>query len=139
MELTYDELIPNAYYIVKFNEHVSTHLFLGISDDNYAIFDGTNDSKIHMNLICHKFYNINPMTLITPIKTLIIEPGEYDPITFDSIEDGDIIILINNDKRFMFKEDTFKNHILSKNPYTNEKINQQDIIKYIAVTMQNIF
>jgi hypothetical protein len=38
----------------------------------------------------------------------------------------------------MFKEDTFKNHILSKNPFTNEKLNQNSIKKYIAVIMPSV-
>ena len=138
MELTYDKLIPNSYYYVEHNEHIHKSLFLGISDDNFVIFDATNDSEFHCNPLYHKFYSISPITLIKPIKTLIIEPNEYDPITFDSIEDGDSIILINNDKRFMFKEDTFKNHILSKNPFTNEKLNQNSIKKYIAVIMPSV-
>jgi hypothetical protein len=138
MELTYDQLIPNTYYYVLYEKFIYKNLFLGISDEKFVIFDGTNNSRFHCNPLYYKFYNTNPTPLIISTKILIIGPNEYDPITFDSIEDGDIIILINNDKRFMFKENTFKNHIVSKNPFTNEKLNQNNIIKYIAVIMPNV-
>jgi hypothetical protein len=76
--------------------------------------------------ICNNHINLN---------MLIIEPNQFDPVTFEDIEDGDRVVLINNDKRFMFKENVFNMIYNNKkmNPFTNEPINY--INRYVVIIL----
>lgn len=110
---------------------IEPRLFLGLSDDNFAIFDGKLSSTFELNPICHKFYSSEETSDETPDKTLLIDPDIIDPITFDSIKNGDTVVLINDDKRYMLSLDSYnkiKNY--NKNPFTNQYIT--NVCKYIV-------
>jgi hypothetical protein len=133
MELSIEDLVPYNYYQIKPEDDNKIHIqkFIKIEYENFALFDSGNGGYCAKNPKCHKFYS----NIKDNIKILIIEPNQFDPITLDDIDDGDRIILINNDKRFMFKENTFNN--MHKNPYTGEYVNKNNIIKYIVVVLPN--
>ena len=141
MELSIEELVPNNYYQIEpqyDKNKIHIQKFIKIDYENFALFDAGNDAYCAKNPICYKFYrNVKDPIVKDKIKILIIEPNQVDPITLDDIDDGDVIILINNDKRFMFKENTFNN--MHKNPYTGEYINKNNITKYMVIVLPDYF
>jgi len=111
--------------------------FLGIDDEGFLIFDANYDATCHNNPYIYKYFQCKKYICNNHINLnmLIIEPNQFDPVTFEDIEDGDIVVLINNDKRFMFKENVF-NTIYNKkqiNPFTNEPINY--INRYVVIIL----
>ena len=137
-----DELVVGQYYdeydtIRK--SMLSSKKFLGIDNDGFLIFDANYDATSHSNPDVFKYFLIkkyNSNNYIN-LNMLIIEPNQFDPVTYEDIEDGDRVVLINNDKRFMFKENVFNTIYNNKqiNPFTNEPINLNQINKYIVIIL----
>ena len=109
--------------------------FLGIDDEGFLIFDANYDATSHSNPHVFKYFLIKNDINHINLNMLIIEPNQFDPVTFEDIEDGDIVVLINNDKRFMFKENVFNTIYNRKqiNPFTNEPINY--INRYVVIVL----
>ena len=135
-----NELVVGQYY----DEYdtirktmIGSKKFLGIDDDGLLIFDAHYDATSHSNPDVYKYFSIkkyNSNNYIN-LNMLIIEPNQFDPVTYEDIEDGDRVVLINNDKRFMFKENVFNTIYNNKqiNPFTNEHINYNQINRYIVI------
>jgi hypothetical protein len=143
MEVLINDLIIGQYYLeynILSHVYCGEKKFLGVNHDGFLIFDATLDARCHNNPDIFKYYqsslnNKNLNQINKNLNVLVIEPNKCDPITFDDIVDGDIVVLINNDIRYMFKKDVFLQVYNKKqtNPYTNEHINFNQIYMYVVV------
>ena len=137
-----NELVVGQYYdeydLIR-KTMISSKKFLGIDDEGFLIFDANNDATSHNNPDIYRYFQCKKYICNNHINLnmLIIEPNQFDPVTFEDIEDGDRVVLINNDKRFMFKENVFNTIYNNKqiNPFTNEPINLNQINKYIVIIL----
>lgn len=138
-------LEPNELVVGKYYREYDTlrntmnpsKKFLGISNDGYLIFDANYGGTCHNNPDIFRYFKQIDHNNHINLNMLIIEPNQFDPVTYEDIEDGDRVVLINNDKRFMFKENVFNTIYNNKqiNPFTNEPINLNQINKYIVIIL----
>jgi hypothetical protein len=132
-----NELVIGQYYKEydllrkRMNGHKK---FLGIDNNGFLIFDATNNARCHTDPNIFLYFRIKKNNY-NNLNMLIIQPNNFDPVTYEDIEDGDRVVLINNDKRFMFKENVFNTIYNNKqiNPFTNEFIDLNQINRYIVI------
>lgn len=135
-----NDLIVGEYYkeydTIK-KTFTGTKKFLGKDSQGFLIFDANFNAKCYNNPNIFYYYNKNINVIPNNIDVLIIKPYQEDPITYEEFEDGDMVVLINNDMRFMFKDYVF-NQLFNnskKNPLTNELININYIHKYVVIIL----
>jgi len=134
-EINYSDLIIGKQYTCKCYTIVEKLTIEGILTNSWDsfVFVRTNKPQFTFQVFPNKvvsFYENIDFPNILPCK--ILEPYTSCPISYEDFEDGDEIITI--DDRYIYKKDILEEWLQhnSKNPLTNQEINETQV-KYFTV------